>query len=376
MEKIEIKKYVPIPEEPESKYEVPDFDKLIKELRDLEECPKMSEGEAIEILGEIRDYFIDLAKQNEIESESKEMYKFIYDKEKKLLEDVLEKVFSKLNNQGNFGWIDYVGKMVDLEKESIEDDKGLSCKINNGTIYAKYNNPGNKIILSRKAEGDCKPMMVLVDLMSKGYSKFNSAMHHEVIHAQQNEFRKDKFHSQKEKLRDIVLNIKIRLASDVQMEKIIENIHKKTKIVKDKNFLREVQAYAGTNMFTDFLKSASSFLDLLEYAEVVDSLKSKEIDKFICAYQGIRRLYALGLSDMEIAKLVKESDWRDEIIGYDKIEDKARKLSEEKGIEEEDVDNLVLAEDLKRKIYVLNFMQATQVEIRRILDNIKKGESA
>lgn len=129
---------------------------------------------------------------------------------------------------------------------------------------------------------------------------------------------------------------------------------------REKVLLRETQAFRGSEKYS---ASANSNFDLMEkfsfgYGRLLRN--RKDDDKFIMANLEVKRLYALGLLDEEIGKLVNEAKWDDKELGFDGLEDKIKQIMAERGLEEEDVDNLVLADEIKREIYIRKVRMITQ----------------
>jgi len=98
----------------------------------------------------------------------------------------------------------------------------------------------------------------------------------------------------------------------------------------------------------------------------------KEIDRLILANFEVKRLYALGLSDEEIGLLVRDAKWDYKKRRYDILDEKAAQIMKEKDLDEEDVDNLVLADDLRRQIFINKTQLIAQDELKKAVKNLQK----
>ncbi|MEK6616852.1 MAG: hypothetical protein AABZ32_12240 [Bacteroidota bacterium] len=133
--------------------------------------------------------------------------------------------------------------------------------------------------------------------------------------------------------------------------------------IKTAVILEEAQAYLGANLLykDNDTRVGQYFKSIKEYPGV----KNADTDKILEAILNVKRLYALGLSDEEIAKLVAESEWDEENVVYDQMTAKVQSVAGEKGLEMEDVDNLVLEQDLKAAIYTEKVKMIAQEEIQK-----------
>jgi len=98
--------------------------------------------------------------------------------------------------------------------------------------------------------------------------------------------------------------------------------------------------------------------------------KVKNIDQLISAADLIDKLKALGLRDREIGQLVAEAFWIEKNATWDTLDKKLAELSSQYNLEVEDVENLVLADRMERKIQSLKAQIIALEEMIKTIDSL------
>lgn len=125
--------------------------------------------------------------------------------------------------------------------------------------------------------------------------------------------------------------------------------------------LGDVQAYSA--------EAAAGFKEWPP-SKLIEHLKEgygfHEIDVLISGIIEIERLRALGLDNEEIGKLVGIAKWDKKTATFPLLEKEIEKLAKEKGLDIEDVDNLVLAKRIQREIEFEKARIIAQEELRKV----------
>ena len=203
------------------------------------------------------------------------------------------------------------------------------------------------------------PVAILENLATLGYSQSIRALHHELLHSKQ--FRSSE---EENKIIEDLVKTHSFYGVMVQIKRLLGPY------MRAHDVLKEVHSYQGEQKFGGEFDTTADLVGILK-GEAYGYKKTKDTDRIIIASQDIKRLYAFELSDDEIGVLVKEARWDKKRRCYDLIEDKVKELTETKGLDEEDVDNLVLADDIKRKIYIQKVKLIAQDELKKAVESLK-----
>lgn len=144
--------------------------------------------------------------------------------------------------------------------------------------------------------------------------------------------------------------------------------------------LKEAHAYFTTGLFYKKRNGVVDDSGIVGKAQKIQSArnvrgenlyKNFSTDKLAYGFQTVQRLNALGLSPIEIGRLVQNPGKWDKGSGvYQRMEDYLREQMKKLGLEEEDVDTLVDVEKLEREINKLRVMRIAQEELQKV--KIKK----
>jgi len=178
---------------------------------------------------------------------------------------------------------------------------------------------------------------------------------HELIHnVAQSPFRKDKYI----KLEDLI--------------SLLPKILVGQRRIKE---LGEAQAYLAGNMYgskkeEEKKRGNTGLITRIEGAQDkkgTDLYKNFSRDKLIYGFQSVQRLSALGLTPIEIGRLVQSpGKWDEATATYLKFEKVIKQKSEELGLDEYDLDTLVDADRLEREINQLRAMRIVQEELAKV----------
>ncbi len=155
----------------------------------------------------------------------------------------------------------------------------------------------------------------------------------------------------------------------------------KPKIQKiNKTILEESHAYNAANRqgrsFYSLHHLYDKFLRHYEFDESDEKgseIESKKLEKIIISYWQIRQLYALGLGDEEIALLVSTDVWDEKKKHYKNLSAAVSRLQAEKGLDDQDVDNIILANDIRSQIYIIKARSITIEESLREAQECKNN---
>lgn len=355
----EIPNYVKIPEETHPPLEI-DFDTLIAELRDLESKPLLNEDGVKNILEKIDEcYDIETAKMSMRDKEAKD-YKDCGESE--LFAEVLARVMNDLGNNEQF--TSFINNLDLIKPKKFEKMKGEAA----GTFHPL----SGKITFSEK-KFDIRPLQMIGELACYGYTESMKTLHHEVIHSKQSDRLKEYM--------AIIKNFIAFSACLVSMEKVQKFFNETENNERRDSILTEAHAYLGDARYSSSEHHsyyATSFLNEVlqreEYFIQGEPLiqNKKDADHLIAMSTAVKRLYALGLDDSQIGVLVKSMMRSNAKNGYNLLEKKVEELMKQRKLEEEDIDNLVLADDIKRKIYMNKVRIIAQEEIKKAFAEISK----
>ncbi|KKP37271.1 MAG: hypothetical protein UR27_C0007G0020 [Candidatus Peregrinibacteria bacterium GW2011_GWA2_33_10] len=142
--------------------------------------------------------------------------------------------------------------------------------------------------------------------------------------------------------------------------------------MRNLKILEEVQAYFAVHRYEDLDEKAFQDLihNLLKNNYKLINSESDE-RKFENALDEVKKAYALGLSDEEIAKLVAISTLTMDHV-YDKLDEKINEIIQERGISEDDLKHLVEIDSLRREKFALHSRKITQEAIKDKLNLLEK----
>lgn len=346
-----------LPEELESKIEV-DFDALIAERDRLENEPRMQPGEI--------DYALSKYLKINLESTS-DAFKAGSD----LLSKITERITKECEKAEVFSTYEEAFQLI--TKKSIKAFE----KINAGSGTDATFFPGLSAIGMKTADVMklCDPANLIYALASYGSSKPLKVLHHEFLHSKQHfafgEEMREALIDALTELGWLIIYYVSRAFPGFNQKKILTKMSQIGKKYISKEILRETHAYKGEERRSDLQSSFYDFLGNIKHGYDLGKTP-EEIDQIILASVEVNRLYALGLSGGEIGSLVRAAKWDSKKRGYNLLDERASQIMQEKGLDEEDVDNLVLADDLKRQIFINKTQLVAQEELKKAVDNLEK----
>ncbi|MBI2484042.1 hypothetical protein HYV71_02565 [Candidatus Uhrbacteria bacterium] len=130
-----------------------------------------------------------------------------------------------------------------------------------------------------------------------------------------------------------------------------------------RKILGETQAFIGA-----FRAAPTPQESIVSYVEEIIRTgytkgRRSDMEKFAIAYDDTRILYALGYSDAEIGRLVKDARWNPKRKCYDTIEYEINRAKIEQNYTESDIDNLVALDDLERYRRLIMIQRITEQEL-------------
>lgn len=319
-----------------------DFESLLLASKDIENeiRQKYPKEQAEQEFAELREYF----------SENTENKNALL---KNLITRISEifqvKIKDELWLESFSDWISIVFKDEKIKEKYSFEDLGPT------KVVAGYNKKRDTIELNKRLLDEYKdvdPLLTMEQLSSNGHHFYTEAIKHEKIHQLQHKKSGSFF----DKLRNFRKN------------------------KKDEIILTETQPRisAGEEKTKELIRAFGKFYLGDIYTRIFDlvGISKTDIDKVIVASQQIKRLYAFGFNDEQIAEMVKKSKWEKETLVYDILEKNINDKMKEKDIELEDVDNLVLAQEIRDKIKHENIQLITRREVDKFyqenINNIKR----
>ena len=131
--------------------------------------------------------------------------------------------------------------------------------------------------------------------------------------------------------------------------------------------LGEMHAYKSSNAICLRRPLTSKLIKHIQ-----EGYKVKNLDQLISAADSIDKLKALGLNDREIGQLVAKAFWIEKNATWYPLDAKAAELSSQYNLENEDVENLVLADRMERKIQSLKAQIIALEEMIQAIDSLKE----
>ena len=322
-------KYVAIPEEEEKDLGI-DFEGLVEQTHLLRKERMEDETDYQFLMEEIK---------KSLKGYTPEQQKSFFEK---MLSEVKERILRECGNLGNLSAFEQAFNLI--EEAPVSEIGAAAAYTTDGKILVETG--------TRYFEED--PYTLLLALAEIGRSKYMTDVHHEYIHS----LHIDKNYLRAENIREWINRILpyVAIGGALQYPKTFPlavgayylNYVLDKKAYKQYTILHETQAFRGSDRFThDFLGIIEHLNTLKRYKAVKNN---KDIDMAIVADVEVRSLYALGLDDKQIGELIKTAKWDSKGLRFISLDDKIRELMLERGLEQEDVDNLVMADDLKNKI--------------------------
>jgi hypothetical protein len=374
-------------EEEPSRIDV-DFDALLRKLDELyEKVLGMSGGDISSLLAETRALLSE--KVGNHTKDKNEIDVGIENEMHPLLKRIFDLSVEKYPNSGNFRVIPKVMRLVSEKETQLMESEGYfkGTGLQGGYVAEKG------VIVYNHDTADMRPSKLIASLASSGEDYTLKMFHHEYIHSRQYDepgIEASKANKKRERANlQRALNTFAMFCTMAIMAysgtpeaaqllpvagygaKQLYDNHKR-KIEQEEDLLRrEAHAFIGSGYY----RGTKFLLENLQI-EYNFAKNPEMIDHLLAADNEIKRLYALGLSDEEIGTLVKTAKWDQKQIGYDALEDKFTQLLEKTGLEAEDVDNLVLADDLRSEIYSMDMQIIAREELVKFHDQLLQHADA
>ncbi|OHB21983.1 MAG: hypothetical protein A2939_00615 [Parcubacteria group bacterium RIFCSPLOWO2_01_FULL_48_18] len=382
--------------------------KFVAELETLEKQPHMSDEEVnaavSEIFGRIfndvleeaferegialpdaRDGKTDKPSEETKKKIAEKMTVLVHEKTNEFLNVIVGRIYAECGEPGTFGVVNDAISLLSKEpyKAQPRTQKSDDAPPDEKLIgVAAYNILSGKIKISDVYMEGLQPIRVIFSLARRGSSDPLVTLHHEFIHSLQ--------HHAPEKVKNSLVTMcwwdAVSLAAiaaagvlvgvgaglSLSVLKAVE-LEKRIGMARARYLLNEAQAYFGSARYARDSEAPDS-----------DTLKNRVKDSFplpkfsgadaeletVVAIHSVKRLYALGFSDREIGELIKKAKWSKIRLAFSLLEDTIHKRMEEKGLMDSDVDNLVVLDDLRRKVYVRKSRIIVQEEIKKAADKI------
>lgn len=313
---------------------------------------------------------------------------------------ILDRIKEQIQTEcGSIGNLNAIHETATLIANAEEHEKRARIRedytFSSDNSVASYSPSEGKIYINKEnLRLETSPSELVQALAEEGFSKLSKTLHHEHIHSEQyppkSEHTKLAIKITERTVWLTLLGLSAYELGVIQtvgglavINKLmpfiavpILNILKRTDSKKAKTIVAETQAYWGSERFAGesdqhtkrgikHRRMFSSFADFLEHISKYEVIREKgDTDKLIMAFDEIRRLYALGMTDKEIGPLVKKAKWNKEKSQYDLLDEKIKELMIQKNLDEEDIDALVDAEDIRARIYAENVKVIAREQLR------------
>lgn len=351
-----------------------DFDGLLSRLKDLRE-KAMDRGEVHRMISDLREH----CPENKIDNSSPESWqrKLVSNiVNNPVLQNIQERVIEKYGQKENFT------PFLDVLK-SFHLMNGVIAELSSTAGYRSRFS--DKITLAKETL-PFDDFDIVENFALFGCHKSITMLHHEKIHSYQWDNPKDEikkcFKEFKELLGLLAGTLSLAVVSLLAGPEVLfsfaiarnivrPKVNQKYTKIFNKAILRETQGFFGAGRLgykDESKEKLYSFFDILAFLKGYKphvKFNKKEMDCAVASYQATKRLYTLGLSDQQIGELVKKSQWNEEKASFDVLEEKIEQLTLEKNLTEEDLNDLVLAEDIKNQIYRLDVQIIAQEEIKK-----------
>lgn len=338
-----------------------DFDSLLGELKQLEKTTHLSAP--LSSIGRLEgSYFNDYFNKHQGADENnkedrKKAEEYVSEKLNQLLSSICQKACEEGLLDGTEAVIDACLLAAGKSVAGYKDIKNYK------NVAAYQPSTGTIRVSDLKDRFDSERM--LHEIATYGFSGAIELLDHEIIHRKQLGFSKTK-HALKVLLCYLPV-LTIILPVDIEVRQMLMASFPAYYAVLYKKFYRdrvteEVQAsFAASH--NPLVNGAESMVNTVEE-------KNTEQERILSCYQSIKRLYALGLSDDDVAILVRKAKWNKKSGTYSIFENEIEKRMSVLGLEQEDVDNLVLSQDIKKAINLNKFRLLAQDEIKKAGEEI------
>ncbi|GEM_PF-3994871 len=365
---MERRQFIPDPAE-KIKPKIPDIPTLSRKLEEVQTSSQLSEKEVMSLWARIR--------QEDRETE------------RKLYEDILKKILTRIQREcgtlGNFGSLEEGKKLMAAPthptvKEFVPD---VDNPFYSGAI-ASYDQLSNKIRVHDNFKVNLGPESLVLDLSKEGFSDSITVLHHEVIHSKQDSIDvKDKDIQLKLLIVRIVRALRIGSPLSIAVAAWVPKISVPTALIaallifrnkvesQKEKILHEGQAYIGSARFGKGKHVLKTTEELIERLQKSYGIWKRNLNKILIMSHDIKRLYALGMSDESIGEIVKRTKWDNKRNCYDDIESTVKALSETSGLTEEQIDDLVAADDINGAIFIEKSKRIAQEELKKAVDDLE-----
>ncbi|MFZ2978659.1 MAG: hypothetical protein WA057_03240 [Candidatus Magasanikiibacteriota bacterium] len=344
-----------------------DFDALLVELRSLKrklnfERQEIGMGNQQRRVDkqEVEDSFKALAKrEHPEETDTANLREIALDKARELVRRIARLVDSKVDTSHEVQFFDHVNDLVDIVSEKITSSSGGVPKEHN---YSAVYHPDTDEVEMRKRDFELAqdPFSVIANLTNTGTDDNLQTIKHELIHRKQKKASDSKVSGVSQGI------IAITFLGGVANISIKYKGGKEEQDWEHGSILRESQARMMADKRRRFRDLHSDFSKNATYGNRIR--EQGDWDRLIMAYQQIKELYALGLSEEEITALVVGAEWNSESVSYTNFDERIKAEMAKRGLGIEDVENLVLAEDLKENIKALQVSFITCQELKKLRD--------
>ena len=200
------------------------------------------------------------------------------------------------------------------------------------------------------------PREIIAEIAANKYSWPIHVLHHESIHAHQfgvGTEGREQYKVWRQLLRFAPTFVNLFIAPGKAKRQILR--------FHEEDIISETQAYRGASRYSGEEDTTAKMINKLK---LYDHTSPEEGDRVMIADQQIRRLYALGLSDEEIGPMIPAAKWDAERFCYSNLEDEVQKHRAARNLDEENLDNLVMVDDYKRKIFLERLQLVAQDELK------------
>lgn len=306
------------------------IEQLSGELEELLIQEKISEAEIPALFDQINKKI--LSEAGEVPED--ELLKQLRERKLELFGQILERMNATTGDRGNFEVLEKATKIITTEGKSASGGDPDRPYFDTKTQKI-YMGPEATRILTN-------PEVLIALLAAKGSSGAANDLHHEFIHSQQ---------------------VK---EAQTSKAKLLEALN----IFGDKNLLlKEVHALIGADR-----KGNGKRIEINELQKELSSdsygLISTEEDvrRLDSAATGIKQLYALGLSDEAIGKLVSESRWDKKAGTYDTLAAEVERTRQNRSLSDNEVDDLVKVDELNTRLRI----EKTRISAREVIADFLK----
>jgi len=303
------------------------FEELTKELTKLQSQEKISQAEIPFLLEEINKKLLTEAGQR---SED-ELLRYLNERKTELFGLIIGKTRLATGDSGNFEHLENALKISTTEgRFGIGEDPGRPY-FDTGT---------RKIYIPPEAMRMLANPDILIALLAvRGSSGAANDVHHELIHSHQT--RKPQ----------------------TSREKLIEALS----IFGDKNvLLKEIHAMIGADRKGNGKRIEAEGLRRELSSDSYGLISTEEdVRRLETAALRIKQLYALGLSDEEIGKLVSGAKWDKKSKGYDTLTSEVDRIMRERNLSESEIAIFVKIDELKTRLRI----ERTRIAAKDVIED-------